>query len=83
MGTEEDVKYGLMLREVHLPFDFGPFTRKEQKNHGGKEERRDNLDGDTKNPASWTSLTRRTGSGCESISLRRSGQMWLIYLLMK
>jgi hypothetical protein len=46
-GLARDVKYGLMLREAQPPFDFSPFIRKEEKDHGKKEEQRDSSDRDT------------------------------------
>jgi hypothetical protein len=46
-GLVEDVKYGLVLQEAHPPIDFSPFIRKEAKDHGNKEERRDSPDRDT------------------------------------
>jgi hypothetical protein len=46
-GLVEDVKYGLVLQEAHPPIDFSPFIRKEAKDHGNKEERRDSLNRDT------------------------------------
>ncbi|MBU7024989.1 MAG: hypothetical protein HXS40_12580 [Theionarchaea archaeon] len=46
-GLVEDVKYGLVLREAHPPIDFSPFIRKEEKDHGNKEERRNGSDRDT------------------------------------
>jgi hypothetical protein len=46
-GLVRDVKYGLVLREAHNPIDFSPFMRKEEKDHGKKEERRKGPDRDT------------------------------------
>jgi hypothetical protein len=46
-GLVRGVKYGLMLRESHPPIDISPFIRKEKKDHGKKEERRDSSDRDT------------------------------------
>jgi hypothetical protein len=46
-GLVEDVKYGMVLQEAHPPIDFSPFIRKEEKDHGNKEERRDSPDRDT------------------------------------
>ncbi|MBU7038649.1 MAG: hypothetical protein HXS52_12025 [Theionarchaea archaeon] len=36
-GLVKDVKYGLVLREAHPPFEFSPFIKKEEKDHGKKE----------------------------------------------
>jgi hypothetical protein len=46
-GLVRDVKYGLMLRETHPPIDISPFIRKEEKDNGKKEERRDSSNRDT------------------------------------
>jgi hypothetical protein len=46
-GLVRDVKYGLMLRETHRPIDFSPFIKKEEKDHGKKEEHRNGSDRDT------------------------------------
>ncbi|MBU7015816.1 MAG: winged helix-turn-helix domain-containing protein [Theionarchaea archaeon] len=49
-GLVEDVRYGLVLREAHPPIDFSPFIKKEEKDHGNKEERRTSPDRDTGAP---------------------------------
>jgi hypothetical protein len=46
-GLVRDVKYGQVLRETHRPIDFSPFIKKEEKDHGKKEEHRNGSDRDT------------------------------------
>ena len=42
-GLVKDVKYGLVLRETHPPFEFNPFIKEEEKSHGKKELHRKDL----------------------------------------